>query len=500
MQSISKRIFPWVVLVGAWAFAGSAAAQEAAPREAQGAPPSADSARAATTAQDDTDTPLSAAANTGQESVGDVLPEPLRSWNGWRPWLSDKGLTLAATYQGDVLGNVAGGVRRGATYMGRLQTTLEFDPEQALGWKGGLLHVSSFQIHGVAMSPRFTGSINQLSDLEAVATTRLFELWFEQRLPDKRLTLRVGQLAIDQEFFLSPFYGIAIGGAYGWPTIATANLPSGGPAYPLAAPAARVKWAPDDHFTFLLGLFDGDPAGTGPGNPQQRNRYGTNFRLSDPPLLIAEGQFGYDAGEKPGTIRLGGWRHFGKFADQRFSSDGLSLSAPSSNGLPLYRRGDFGLYAVFDQQVWKRPNERESAAVAPGVNTGVYIFGRASISPADRNPIDFYVDGGASFLGMIDGRPYDKFAFLGSYSKISPRLSAADFDARFFSGNPTPVRAYEALVEATYSWRLAPGVFLQPNVQYVMHPGAGAADPLDPLGLRKPRNATVVGLRTTIQY
>jgi porin len=38
----------------------------------------------------------------------------------------------------------------------------------------------------------------------------------------------------------------------------------------------------------LGAVFDGDAAGPGTDDPQQRNRYGTNFRINDPPLLLGQ--------------------------------------------------------------------------------------------------------------------------------------------------------------------------------------------------------------------
>ncbi|MCG4712397.1 carbohydrate porin, partial [Dorea formicigenerans] len=57
-------------------------------------------------------------------------------------------------------------------------------------------------------------------------------------------------------------------------------------------------------------------------NPQYRNQNGVNFRIQDPPLFMGEGQWRHgspDGPFYPGTLRLGGWLHLGKFADQRLT-------------------------------------------------------------------------------------------------------------------------------------------------------------------------------------
>ena len=65
---------------------------------------------------------------------------------------------------------------------------------------------------------------------------------------------------------------------------------------------------------------------------------------------------------------------------------------------------------------------------------------------------------------------------------------------------PAPVRSSEALLEVTYSAQIMPGWTIQPNLQYVVRPGGNVADPADPTGTRAVRNATVIGVRSTLKY
>jgi porin len=185
-----------------------------------------------------------------------------------------------------------------------------------------------------------------------VPATRLSEIWFEQKFADGKASIRVGQLAADAEFFISPISTSFL--QSDWPTIFAANLPSGGPAYPLSTPGARLKVEPAPGVAVLMGVFNGDPAGPGlPGDEQLRNRHGLNFRVSDPPFVIGEAQFQRNAGAKDSglatILKLGGWRHFGTFDSMRFAYEGLLLADPASSGLPARHRGDYGLYATIDQ-------------------------------------------------------------------------------------------------------------------------------------------------------
>ena len=111
----------------------------------------------------------------------------------------------------------------------------------------------------------------------------------------------------------------------------------------------------------LGGIFDGNQAGPGPGDPQERNRYGVNFRVNDPPLLLGQIQYAWNNKKgdpnSTGQIKFGGWRHFGPFSrSPTRQGNGVSLAAPSSSsGTPLMLAGDIGGWAVFEQQLYRVP-------------------------------------------------------------------------------------------------------------------------------------------------
>jgi porin len=132
---------------------------------------------------------------------------------------------------------------------------------------------------------------------------------------------------------------------------------------------------------------------------------------------------------------------------------------------------------------------------------GVAIFSRISKSmPSDRNLIDFYGEGGIVFIGMIPGRPHDQFGGDFIYSRISNSARSLDQDVAALTGMPRPIRNYELGLEVTYQAEILPGWSLQPDLQYVIHPGGNIPNPNSPTGVSAIKNAFIYGLRTTIQY
>ncbi|QDM24146.1 carbohydrate porin [Tardiphaga sp. vice352] len=436
---------------------------------------------------DDEDKPVD--EDTGESTVKErtlgILPNPLERW----------GIKFAATYIGEALANGVGGVQPGATLLNRLNLALDIDFEKAADAKGLTFHGNVFAIYGDQFTNRHLQSFMGASGIEGVTTVRLFEAWFEQKFVNDRLSIRAGQLSADAEFITTKFSDVFTNATFTWPAATAANLPSGGPATPLAALGARFRAKLSDNITGMVAVYDGDPAGPGDGDPQERNRYGLNFRLRDPPLVIGQVEFDWsDAfGKKaPGAFKLGGFRHFGEFDSQRYAFDGRSLADPTSSGMPATLRGNSGVFAVIEQTIATKPTVEDR---------GIGVFARAVVSPPDRNLIDVYADAGFQANGWFDSRPNDKFGAAIAYAHVSRAVQALDQDYQIFLDPTFARRSSEALVTVAYAYEVRQGWLLQPNAQFIARPGGGAVDPMksDTPG-RHIGNAFILGLRTVVKF
>jgi porin len=445
------------------------------------------SARAQEDKKTDDDKP--ADPDTGQSTIEEatlgVLPNPF----------TDRGVKFAATYIGETIGNPSGGSRQGAIYEGRLNLAVDADLDKLLGLSQTSFHANIFQIHGDGLSRGNLQNFMTVSGIEALPSTRLYEIWFEKKWNHDLVSLKVGQLAADPEFFNTKYTDVFTNASMGWPAITSTNLPSGGPSPSLAALGARLALNLTESVSLLGAVFDGDAAGPGSDDPQQRNRYGTNFRLNDPPLLLGQIQYSWNNRKGDprlaGTIKLGGWRHFGDFPDERLSSDGRSLFDPAGSGAPYILTGNYGVWAVAEQQIYRVPGSDDR---------GVGMFVRASTSPSDRNLIDMYADAGVEFIGLDDKRANDKFGIAVGYARVSRDVRALDLDYRRFVDAAAPVRSAETLFTTAYQYEIRSGWSVQPNLQYILRPGGGATNPLGPDPGRALKSATVLGLRTVVKF
>ena len=159
--------------------------------------------------------------------------------------LAQYGISFAIQETSEVLGNVTGGAQRGAAYDGLTQMALQLDTQRAFGWHGGTFNVSALQIHGSNLSASNLLTLQTASGIEADRATRLWELWYQQKFLDEdRLDIKIGQQSLDQEFMVSQNAGYFVNTMFGWPMVPSADLPGGGPAYPLSALGVRLRARP----------------------------------------------------------------------------------------------------------------------------------------------------------------------------------------------------------------------------------------------------------------
>lgn len=407
-----------------------------------------------------------------EASIATSLPPELGDPGGIRRHLARDGITFGANYIGEYFGVASGGLARDGHYDGRLELYLDADLEKMIGWKGLAFHANIFQIHGTSITAESVGSLMPVSFIEATPATRLFELYLEQSLMDGKVTIRAGQLAADSEFILSEGAGAFLNGTWGWPSITAADLPNGGPAYPLATPGIRLAITPDDNYGVLAAVYNGDVVDDCPpdADPQRCNDHGLDFPFGDGALIMAEGFYKYNQGEGqlPGTVKVGGWVHTGDFEN---------LANPA-----IVESNNHGIYAIWDQMVARLDGEGRNVAV----------FARVIGAPDDRNEIDFYAEGGLTVTGPFASRPADLFGIGFAYTGISDGAKTADINDGL-----AVVRDYEALLEVSYAAIIVPGFSIQPDLQYFWNPGGNVPDAS---GTRPVENALVLGIRSTVNY
>jgi porin len=108
--------------------------------------------------------------STVEETTLGLLPNPLEK----------QGIKFALTYIGEVLGNPTGGAKQSAIYEDRINFAVDADLHKLLGLNGLAFHGNIFRIDGGGLSRGALFNLLDVSGIEALPTTRLYEAWFER--------------------------------------------------------------------------------------------------------------------------------------------------------------------------------------------------------------------------------------------------------------------------------------------------------------------------------
>ena len=410
-------------------------------------------------------------------------------WGGTRTQWVDHGVTLGLKYTGEVMGTVSGGVRTGAATDHQILATGDIDFEKAGGMEGLAAHVAAFSVlgHGPSYSQLKNGldvSNTELYGTSPAVHTRLWTLWLQKTAFEGMLSVRAGQLSADDEFMVTNTAVNLLNTTFLWNALQYANLPAGkpvdrtgnfvsnGPAYPLGAPGLRVAIVPNENWTWQTAVFS--------HQPESIMRGGAQFKVDSSQFLISELQYlqnqAKDATGNPSMYKLGVWYDNAKF--NTFSVR------------PSQRSGNAAIYGVVDRTLWKTPETGDQA---------VSVFLRAGVTPDDSvNFVSWYVDGGIGFKGPIKGRESDIVTLGFAYAGVSDSVRTAERAAR-----APVVNDYESVLELSYTASLANWWSVQPDFQYVIHPGYnGALSNFVPTASPTAAipDGVVLGLRTSITF
>ena len=445
------------------------------------------------------------AADPPAASPSDLLTG---DWGGLRPSLAAHGVVPAVSYIGEVMGNTTGGFRRATIYEGLLTLGLDVDLQKLVQWQGGKFHIGALLPHGAGLTQKALGDVGVVSYIDAYDGMRLDTVWLEQSFGGDRFSLRAGVLAADDEFYQFAPEVVFVHAAYGWPSALGLNVPL--PTYPYACLGARLKAQLGSWSYVMVGAFDGNPAPAVFHDPSPNavsstdfNKHGTSFALrrDEGAFLIAEGGVHFNDPPDPNApaasqadgkkavkevrglftiVKVGIGYDTDTFSDS-YDATVIALGSPTAPDRARARGGEWAVYTQIGRELYREPGSDSQGLIA--FLQGVY-------KPPDRNTYDFSGESGLVYTGLIRGRDDDQCGIGCALIHASAPNVAATRDANRALGSTSAVSPYELAIEATYNAHLRPGVWLQPDVQFIVHPGATSAH----------GNAFVIGLRTTINF
>jgi porin len=334
------------------------------------------------------------------------------------------GLSFSGHFDSEAVGVIAGGLRHQLASDALLQLGGSLDTAKAGLWPGGTLDFSLMGVKTNGNLPAQTGAVQTTSNDWAPNFLRLYQFSYAQDLGAG--FVRAGIMDVNYYFASVGLAGQLLNASFGPVPTLTSNADIATFPYP------------------GLGLMGG--ASLGDGYALQAGVWQAN-----PPefsgVLHAGALALVEASKSIGTLADGQPRQVFK----------LGLWHMRQNN-PLLGSSTGGVYGIA-QTRWD---------VADGPHYGAFL--QLAASNGRVNVLPYYLGFGLRVQRPFAGRDDDSFSI---------GLARANL-----SSQPHP----ETVVEATYAYKLATGVYLQPDVQRILHAG-GNGPP-----------ATVLGVRLHLEY
>ncbi len=345
--------------------------------------------------------------------------------------------TLKGYYVGEFWRNSRGGLETGSAYLTDAAVSVAAKLDDSKGGTNASFFAQFMWNNGARFSERFVGDLQSVSNIDAGRAARVYELWYEHPLADDA-TVRVGLYDLNTEFDAMETAGLFINGSHGIGAEYGLSGENGPSIFPVTSLAARFDWRWNTASTLRYALLDGVP-----GDRSDPSRAAVDLGGGDGVLHALEYVHRLDGGTRLG---IGGWLYSAAF--RRIDRAGASED-----------KGNGGIYGFAEGPVYK----------ARGGGIEVRAFLRYGVADDAFNAVSAYLGAGAVVAGLVASRPDDRLGF----AIASARTGKPFRRERALAGMSTD--RHDTSFEITYSARINDWLRLQPDVQYIVNPGANPA-------------------------
>lgn len=329
-------------------------------------------------------------------------------WSSARQNLRDQGVDVRAVYKLDVSALPPENKTNSVLFLGNLDLQLDFDFEKLFGWSGSRLFLWGVNNHGKNPSA-FVGDFQFTSNIQPNRPgTKLLEAYWEQSLDDSRFSVLAGLHDLNMEFNLTDSSLVLLNSSFALGG-ELAQAGSAGPStFPNTATAVRLAYQFAPELGVRVAAFNDEPA--------LQDESGVGFKISpeNGVLWISELSSEWELSGRPLIFKVGGWTYSNR---------------------PTPTQGGYGLV------------EHEFLPRFSG-------FLRAGTASGETLAIRNNFAGGVTWNQPFSKKRPDVLSF--GITQATPQSIEDVFN--------------ETTYEITYKFWIAPGLFLQPDFQYVDHP------------------------------
>lgn len=335
--------------------------------------------------------------------------------------LEKDAVLFESAYTADWLRNFSGGIQSGNAYLGMLDFALTLNTGRTGLWNNGQVYLQIENTHGATPSDNLTGDIQVFSNIENGDYTYLYMAYYRHQLDD--LVITAGVHDLNSIFHASEVGSAFINSSFGIMPGASLNFPFS--IFPKNSLALVGEYQLNNRIIVNAGIYDGDPGTLDeyPYNLDLTVNSDQGYTAIAEIHLIRKSEEG-----REGTYKIGTQYNSGQYVD-------------FSNGDE--KTGNFGVYAIADYMVTK----------------DIGFFAQLSYAPEQYNVNPIYGGAGMNLFSPFSNRDDDIIGLAFAYAKMNENFNAFDL-------------GHESVLELTYHWALSKNIVIQPDVQYIINPGA----------------------------
>lgn len=343
----------------------------------------------------------------------------------------EKDNSLDASITQDITSNMAGGIKTGQAQLGLISLDFTLNTEQMKLWGDGTLRVQIQNTYGERPAEQLVGDLQVFNNIENGNYTYLHQFWYKQEMGD--FWLLAGKHDLNEQFFTGQLAGSYINSSFGIMPVASLNVPVS--IFPSTTLGLIAHYAIDLKWSVQAAVYNGMPGEI------TRSNFGMdlNLNLGHGLFYIGEVHLQNLSNWMDGTYKVGAFHHSGSFP---------SLTQPD-----IKQKGASGMYLLADQRLYNTD--------AAG-NKGLGAFLQLGYSPNNSSINDFYGALGLNYRGIWSGDGKDELGLALAHASISNG---------FLQIAGQTYRSCETVAELTYQYHLTDQLTVQPDIQYIIHPG-----------------------------
>ncbi len=341
---------------------------------------------------------------------------------------------VGAGYVGEVFSNFSGGIERGQSYLGLIDFSLGFNTSDLGLWNNGEFYIQAENTHGGSPSADYIGDIQVASNIDNGDYTYLYEMWVKQQFGN--FSMQLGVIDLNADYLNTNAGGHFLNSSFGIQPSASMNMPV--PIFPMNALGVSLQYQITDAISIQTGIWDGDPGDL------NREAYNVQWKLSAEEGFLSVSEFHFKHSKKEdnylGLVKFGMMYHSTEFQS---ISDTNAIS-----------KGNLEFHIIADQTIINK---------ADGVKGKLDVFAQIGYLPNQNiNVIPFSMGLGLNYTGVFFDDASDVLGLAFGNIGISEHAV-----------NTIPgTKSNELVIELSYIFPLLNNISIQPDLQYIINPGA----------------------------